>query len=259
MIWTHLSALIRAKPCTKIKLTCIALFHNFEIHTKHKLNSTISLKYAMKKLSPFFFLIALYLPAHSQTESIINSDQSSPWHKKTDLIIALTPALVHDVQGSSGLSGGLKLQFFLGERFSLDADIVANNGYVHFSPALIGIPLGLIGLSEEEQTFRMFFLSLAGIALAAEHFSIYFPLKKDMELSPYISLLRYKIRWSNDVEFYEVAPEGSADQQFCFATGLQLNKYFGRFLISPYADYSIGYNDHLSCFQAGVHLGIQFR
>jgi hypothetical protein len=47
-------------------------------------------------------------------------------------------------------------------------------------------------------------------------------------------------------------------EQFSFASGLQINKYFGRFVLSPYAEYNIGYEDHISGFNIGVYCGIYF-
>jgi len=43
-----------------------------------------------------------------------------------------------------------------------------------------------------------------------------------------------------------------------FASGVQLNKYFGRFVLSPYAEYNIGYRNHIPGYNIGVYCGVHF-
>jgi hypothetical protein len=154
-------------------------------------------------------------------------------------------------------AGGIKFQVFLSERISLDADLVIGNGYMHGGPGVIAIPFWLLFFNQSGFEFdgdgglTEFLVMLAAGILSFEHVSYHIPLKNKWDLSPYVSLLRCR----------QVTPSGDADFegiQLSFATGIQMDKYLGRFFISPYADYSIGYHDHISGFNAGIGVGISF-
>jgi hypothetical protein len=47
-------------------------------------------------------------------------------------------------------------------------------------------------------------------------------------------------------------------ENFCFATGLELNKYYKRFLLAPYLEFNIGYQDHVPGMNAGTYCGMFF-
>ena len=206
----------------------------------------------------------LSLVAYSQFEynkpdTIVSMNR----HKKREMIFAASPTFLMNTPNGAQLVGGVKLGVFLGKRFSVDADLVLGRDYVHAGPGLFGLPLYLIASAsnsdeffswDDESSLTNFLISVAFIALSFEHMSYHIPLQKDVEISPYISLLRYKYAYvrSNysDVNF--------VSEQFSFASGLQVNKYFGRFVLSPYAEYNIGYKDHISGFNIGVYCGIYF-
>ena len=186
-------------------------------------------------------------------------------HKEREMIFAASPTLLMNTPNGARLVGGVKLGVFLGKRFSVDADLVIGRDYVHTGPGLIGLPLYLIASAsnsqndelfswDDESSLTNFLISIAFVALSFEHISYHIPLAKDVEFSPYISLLRYKYSYVHrnysDVNF--------VSEQFSFASGLQINKYFGRFVLSPYAEYNIGYKDHISGFNVGVYCGIYF-
>ena len=47
-------------------------------------------------------------------------------------------------------------------------------------------------------------------------------------------------------------------QQLSFTSGVQINKYYGKFVFSPYCEYNLGYKDLDSRFNMGIYLGIYF-
>jgi hypothetical protein len=220
----------------------------------------------MKKfmLICFIFSGCLSLVTYSQFEYNI-PDSTVNRHKERELTFSASPTLVMNTPNGTQLVGGVKLGLFLGKRFSVDADLVIGRDYVHTGLGLIGLPLYLIASASDpqmgelfsgsdESSLTTFLLSVAVVALSFEHVSYHIPLNENVEISPYVSLLRYKYAYlrSNysDVNFIS--------EQFSFASGLQINNYFGRFVLSPYAEYNIGYKDHISGCNIGVYCGIYF-
>ncbi len=88
-----------------------------------------------------------------------------------------------------------------------------------------------------------------------EHISYHIPLSNNLDLAPYISLLRYKYSY----EYGNYSNPDFISEQLCFASGIQLNKYFGKFVLSPYAEFDVGYKDHAPGFNIGAYFGIYFK
>jgi len=212
----------------------------------------------------FIFSGCLSLVTYSQFEYNI-PDPTVNRHKERELTFAASPTLLMHTPNGTQLVGGVKLGVFLGKRFSIDADLVIGRDYVHAGPGLIGLPLYLIVSAsnpqigdlfswDDESSLTTFLLSVAVVALSFEHVSCHIPLNENVEISPYVSLLRYKYAYVHN-NYSDVNFTG---EQFSFASGLQINNYFGRFVLSPYAEYNIGYKDHISGCNIGVYCGIYF-
>jgi|WetSurMetagenome_2_1015567.scaffolds.fasta_scaffold140789_2 hypothetical protein len=210
----------------------------------------------MKRLLVLFFSLSTCFSTYSQYK-YFNFELPIDHHTGGDVILSASPTVLLYTPNGSQLAGGIKIQIFLSKRFSLDADLMLSRNYVHLSPGLIGVPLGILALSmggDEDRSLIDFFASLAAIALAIEHVSYHIPMTRQFDISPYVSLLRYKYA----SEINNNSEPGFINEQFCFTTGVQLNKYFGRFVLAPYAEYSIGYRDKLSGCNFGVYFGICF-
>jgi hypothetical protein len=211
----------------------------------------------MKTLITLFILIAA-CPAvicQNQTESVPQvSDRIT--HDVGDLSFSGSPTLLFDTPNGTQFAGGLKMRIFMGKRISFDADIVFGRDYLHTGPGIIGIPLWILFLgssvSDEESTFTEFLMKIAAMALSAEHLAYHAPLRKDIEMAPYISVLRYK--YANRYGNY--SDSTFISDQFSFAAGIEWNKYYKHFLLSPYVEFNIGYQDHLPGINAGVYCGI---
>ncbi len=171
---------------------------------------------------------------------------------------SLSPNVLASPDFGVKFAGGVKFQVFLGKRLSLDADLVFGHDYIHAGPGVIAIPFWLLFFSEAGFEFESedgivgFLIMVAAGILSFEHVSYHIPLKKDWEVSPYVSVLRFK-QYIPSEDIYT-----SGGGQFSFATGVQMDKYIGHFFISPYAEYNIGYQDHISGFNAGIGIGISF-
>ena len=176
------------------------------------------------------------------------------------MVFSISPNILCNTPNVVQLAGGLKFQMFLSKRISLDADLVFGRDYIHTGPGMIGLPLALIAFGsvnnfgESDLTLTDFLICAALIGLSFEHISYHVPVKSDLDISPYLSLLRYKYAY----EYGNYSNQNVKGEQFSFALGLQLNKYFGRFLVSPYAECNIGYIDHLQGYNIGVYCGIYF-
>jgi hypothetical protein len=202
-------------------------------------------------LCPFF--------SYSQFEYYKPPDTSVMKHFYGERSISISPNILINTPNGVQFAGGLKTRYFLSKRFSLDADIVVGRNYMHFGPGIIVIPFLLVypNAFDSEYTFDSFgeFLFFLGFSvLSFEHVSYHIPLRQYADLSPYISLMRYKLAGENQFPTNNATESG----QFTFNTGIELNKYFGRFFLSPYIEYNLGYRDHISGVNLGVNCGIYF-
>jgi hypothetical protein len=219
----------------------------------------------MKKQLLSFLLLAICLAASSQVE-VNKSEIQATKHIAGDFIISAAPNLMFNTPNGSVMAGGVKMQVFMGKKFSFDSDIVFGRDYCHFGPGVIGLPVAMIvlakmdknqdvSLKDEDGSFTTFLFLAAAVALSVEHFSCHFPVKNNMDISPYISLLRYKIAY----KYGTYSDPDIIGEQFSFASGIQLNKYIGRFVFAPYAEYNVGYKDHISGFNIGAYCGFLFH
>lgn len=212
----------------------------------------------MKKLLFTFsiFLLSVVMVAQIQDEpELLNSGQTV--HSKIDVSISASPDILFNTLNGNIIAGGLKIRVFVGERFSFDSDIIFGRNFMQLAPGIIGIPAVLLGYElgfgteEEDQTFAEFLIMGALIVLSVEHFAYHIPVKGYTDISPYVSLLRFR-------QFTNVANSENADGvegSACFAVGLEVNKYFKKFILSPYADYSIGYSGPIRGFTCGINFG----
>jgi len=220
----------------------------------------------MKKYLLVFILfqVCSCLSTFSQLE-YYKPDTNRNCHKAGEMILSASPNVLLKTPNGVQFAGGLKFQIFLGKRFSVDADMVFGRDYFHAGPGTIGLPLCLLAggsffknqefsFGDGEGSFTDFLFSAAIIALSFEHVSYHIPVYKNLDISPYLSLLRYKYAY----EYRNYSDSEFIGEQLSFASGVQINKYFGRFVLSPYAEYNIGYSDHISGCNIGLYCGIYF-
>jgi hypothetical protein len=215
----------------------------------------------MKKQLTSFILLSICFVSYSQFE-YYKPDTVINRHRSGDVMVSASPTVLLKTPNGVQMAAGIKMQLFLGKRFSLDGDVVFGRDYVHLGPGLIGLPLGLLAWSSQNgeilfgddgNSLTNFLFSVAAIALSFEHFSYHIPTKnQNVDIAPYISLLRYKSAY----EYHNYSDAEFVGEQFSFAAGIQYNKYFGRFILSPYAEYNIGYKDQISGYNIGVYCGI---
>lgn len=215
----------------------------------------------MKKISLLLGIIFLPLIINGQEHFAASGESRDYRHHYQDVTLSLSPDLLFNTPNGTQFTGGLRMRFFAGRYVSFDADIVFGRDYFHAGPGLIGVPVWMLisrpqGISydDSEHPLSDFLFTLAALALAAEHTSFHIPAGSATDISPYLSALRYRVSYPigvyNDPRY--------AGEQLSFALGLEVNKYFNRFSVASYAEWNIGYKDHLSGINLGIWLGYNF-
>jgi hypothetical protein len=215
----------------------------------------------MKKhlLLGIFILIIFSRVTYSQFE-FYDPNATKTQHLAGDFIISASPNILFNTPNGTQFAGGLKIKAFISKRISVESDIVFGRDYVHFGPGLIGIPAGLIifgndsGDGEGAQSLGEFLFYLGAIVLSFEHMAYNIPLKNNVDIAPYVSLLRFKSAY----EYGNDSNPAYAGEQVSFAAGIEVEKYFGRFVLSPYAEINVGYKDQIPGYNVGVYFGILF-
>jgi hypothetical protein len=229
----------------------------FKYHLGTKTGAKIILLIVFNSLSIISFSQFEY---YGKKDSVVPKPALNSRHKPGDKNLSIFPVALTNKDFGVKMAGGVKLQIFISKRFSVDGDLVVGKDYLHTGPGIIAIPFWLLTLSgtpmESEEGDRLagFLLVVTATLLSVEHFSYHIPVNEDTEIAPYVSLLRF--RFISDPELENAVSQ--AKNQLAFASGVQLDKYFGRFYFAPYAEYCIGYSDHISGFNVGVGLGISF-
>jgi hypothetical protein len=210
-----------------------------------------------KEMKHFLFILAVILISgslYSQDSTVVdNKPTGKTFHVYKDASIALAPAVRWDEPVGTSFAGSLKMKMFLGRRWSFDTELVFGKDYMTFGPGIIGIPLWLLGFpAGDDDGYSFNDLIFVGVisALTAEHIAYHIPLKNFADLSPYVSLLRFRAAYGNNPE-NPYLNAGSV----CFGAGLELNKYFNKFVLSPYVEYSQAYTDNHGTITAGLYFG----
>lgn len=216
----------------------------------------------MKKNLFVFIFLLLALSSFCQELKTKDSLQLNYiLHSPGDVSIAGSPNILFGTPNGTQFVGGIKLRMFLSKRISFDTDIVFGRDYIHAGPGIIGLPVWLLfsrpqGLnSDNDEPFSDLLFYVAAMVLSAEHIAYHIPMKSELDISPYMSLLRYK----SSYKYGEYTNPNYAGEQFSFALGLEINRYFNKFQLSPYVEYNVGYADHISGFNAGVYCGYYFK
>ena len=180
-------------------------------------------------------------------------------HAFGDVSIAISPNLIMNNRPyESTFAGGLKIKLYVGKRFSFDSDLVLGHNYLHFGPGILGLPIayfaGNMDTEGENNSLEEFLFKFVIVILSAEHFAYHIPVNNTLEISPYTSFLRFKelqsVKHSDNLN--------SSESPVCYAFGLELNKYFKHFVLSPYIDYNIAYSEKIHGLNCGLYFGWYF-
>jgi hypothetical protein len=208
-----------------------------------------------------FYNVFSQFDYYKPESGIVKKEIFQDRHFAGEMKLSLSPNLIMNPDIGVKAAGGIGFQVFLSKRISLDADLVFGRKYFQGGPGIIAIPFWILTQTgsgfviEDRDSFSLFLVMIVAGALSFEHMSYHIPLEKNWELSPYVSFLRYK-----QIDYESISPDFSSySGQFSFATGLRAEKYFGRFFISPYIEYNIGYKDRISGINTGAGFGYCFN
>jgi hypothetical protein len=190
----------------------------------------------------------------SQADSTIVPASGYTDHIYKDAEFAIAPTVRYNATEGTSIAGSFKMRMFLGKRFSFDSDITIGPEYLTFGPGLMGIPFWLLGFPSESgdgYSFSELLVIGAMVLLTAEHTAYHIPLKNYLDISPYISLLRFQVPLNDKPD----NPYLNGDN-VCYAFGLELNKYFNKFVFSPYIEYNQAYGSSYGHVFAGIYFGL---
>jgi hypothetical protein len=214
----------------------------------------------MKKLLLIFSLILTTMEIFGQSRNESGSQTlNRTSHSLGDASISVSPNVLFGSTDATIIAGGMKLRLFVGDRLSFDSDLVLGPDYVRFGPGLIGLPLWCIGISSgfnfsDENSIGSVLFMGAIMLLSAEHFAYHIPIQNNTDISPYLSLLRFKqISGLLDPKYTD-----GINSSVYGAIGLEMNKYYKRFVFSPYIDYDVSYTGQGHGFNLGLNLGYYF-
>jgi hypothetical protein len=192
-----------------------------------------------------------------EKDPVVHEIYYIPEYAFGDFSISASPTILCNTPNGLQLAGGLKMNAYVCRWLSFDADFVAGRDYFHFGPGIAGIPLFMLltsGGGLEFNSFGEMLLEILIIALSAEHVAGHIPVKEVIDISPYISLLRFKYSYKT----MDYNAMGYSGEQASGALGVQVNKYYNRFYLSPYAEINVGYNDHIPRYNIGIYFGYYF-
>lgn len=205
-------------------------------------------------------MLLFLLISFGQSQNVFESQSPSyNSHHSGDVSISLiTPNTFLDSHDGSYLGGGLKLRIFVSNRFSFDSDLILGRGFTRFGPGIIGLPLWYIGLNsgfnfyiEDKESLEGILVMGVILILSGEHFAYHLPVSNTTDISPYISLLRFKQQRNE----YDLASSDGIESDSGCAFGIEINQYFRKFIISPYFDFEKTYGSHKHGVNFGISLG----
>lgn len=219
----------------------------------------------MKKLLLISWMCLISLDFFGQSSNEQKTQNlNATSHSFRDVNISLiTPNVLYDSQAGTLIGGGLKLRMFVSRRFSFDSDLIVGRDFLHYGPGIVGLPLWCIAASSginfnsddgQYQSLAGFLMIGVIMILSGEHFAYHIPVNSNTEISPYLSILRFK--QLKNVQ----GPNNSVVNgvNYNCAIGIEINQYIKRFIVSPYIDYEMAYNGTGHGINIGFSLGYCF-
>lgn len=217
----------------------------------------------MKKSTIAFCLFLFSLNIFGQVKLENSSKEFAPpvHHRGEACISIVAPNVLLNSSSETYIGGGIKMRMFISKRFSFDSDLIFGHNYTRFGIGIMGLPLWYLGPDfgyDPETEYRplsdLLFTGLI-MVLSAEHISYHIPVQNNTDISPYISLLRFKLL--NGIE--NPGDPSTSDNTTNFAFGIEFNRYIKRFVLSPYIDYEVAYSGGSHGFNIGFSLGYCFE
>lgn len=171
-----------------------------------------------------------------------------------DKLFAATVEYVDFQHFSPYYTYGLTGEYMFGKHVGIEFSAAGGKDYFQLGTGAILFPLAILLSSADDGDGDSFLLFLAGLASLFEHTNYHIPLNKNIELVPFVSLL--KIRY-----MYE--PESAYDE-YIFASwslGTKLGFRFNNnlFINATVEGSQLYYSGRPRGIQTGIHIGYIFK
>jgi hypothetical protein len=204
-------------------------------------------------------LLVVYCSFSAIGQEDFYQDPTPVMHEVRDWTLSISPNYINHPNAYPRVVGGLNSMVFLGKYFSLNANVAAGQGYFHFGPGIIGVPAIIIAggnMLLENSDMEAILIWAVMLGLAFENFNIHIPVTSHFEISPYISLLRFK--------YIEEGYGGNGeDWNLNMVGGIRLNIFTSdRFFISPYMEATRDWANKTRGIwgvNGGLHAGFYFK
>ena len=213
----------------------------------------MKLNFLFRRIFTFSFLLFLIIVPLDAQDLVYQERAMSFQYSQRDFIMGLSPNYVYREDVFPRITGNINMQYFVTRNVSINGNISLGQDYAHFGPGILGIPWMVLGAFRTwlvADNLMMFGIILAG---SFENTSFHFPIGRNLDISPYFSLLRFQY-------LYESPASEFNDFNICLALGLRLNIFFSEhWMIAPYFEYSRTYVSRLDGFQGGIYIGYYFK
>ena len=193
----------------------------------------------MKKLATLFF--------------ILHASISFAQLEDSDITFAVTTEYINFQKFSPTYAYGITGEYMLGKHVGIEFSVAGAKDYFHFGTGAILFPVALL-LSGSDSDGDGLLLFLIGIASLFEHTNYHIPLSKNIELVPYVSLLRLRYMYQPDSEFDE---EVFASWSLGTKLGFRFNNNL--FINASVEASQLYYSGRPKGIQTGIHIGYIFK
>jgi hypothetical protein len=204
----------------------------------------------------FLFILFLCLLPVILVRAQDNKNDTTQYslNKGGDFIIEISPNISTNNIAGSRFAGGANFEYFVSRRVNFNAYLFIGNGFGHLNLSVITLPIFILFMNQnstsEIENLEDLVIKILLILTVFENPSIHFPVSSSSDFSLNTSPLR--IKW--DEKTKSVSKDENV--QLAFAAGIRYNKYFGRFVLSPYGEFSFGYSDFTPEINTGIHFGL---
>ena len=192
----------------------------------------------MKKLAIFFFIF--------QTQFCFGQLDES------DITLAATAEYINFQNFSPVYAYGITGEYMLGKHVGIEFSVAGAKDYFHFGTGAVLFPFALLLSGTDSDNGLLLFL--IGIASLFEHTNYHIPLSKNLELVPYVSLLRLR---------YMYDPESGFDDEIyaSWSLGTKLGYRFNNnlFINASVEGSQLYYSGRPRGIQTGIHIGYIFK
>jgi hypothetical protein len=196
----------------------------------------------MKVIKYMIILVLTSIMLQSQAQYY-----SPSLYKPGNVTLGIGPVMLLNTEASFPLAGTFSMQYFLGSRFCLKSDLVMGDNYIHFGLGFIGMiswmsfnsrTYSVMDVNEIRGLFTQIVSFIIFTTLSFEQMSYHIPVSRHSDISPSLSLLRFTFQPGG---FHSGA-----------AVGCRYNYHHDRFIFSPYAEYSVFYDNERYSFNIGI-------